>query len=337
MRGVKLLGNSRLQVMDFPKPVATDDEVVVKVGATLICGSDLHGLYENPGEKPWIPGHEVAGEVVEVDRARNVRVGDRVVASALIGCGHCEMCLGGFVVHCSNLRGVLGFTRNGGDAEYVLVPEGALLRIPDWMSYASASLLMDPIGTPFNAYKRLRLQSQHTVAVFGQGPMGLGATLVAKFLGARVIAVDVCDYRLELAARLGAELVLNPQREDVKARIASFTDGRGVDRAVECSGNPACFRMAAQVCAKFGGLAVIGECAEAAISPSGDIIRKEMTILGAWCFPLGDYGEILRMFQRGLDAEKLITHRFPLEDAARAYEAFASRQTGKVLILPHGG
>lgn len=335
MLGVKLLGNSELRLETFPDPHAQGDEVVLKVGAALICGSDLHALYEPPDEKPNIPGHEIAGEVVEVDRASRVKVGDRVIASALIGCGICEMCLGGFVVHCSNLRGVLGFTRHGGNAEYVLVPESALLAIPDSLSFASAALIMDPIGTPFNAYRRLGLQSHHTVAIFGQGPMGLGATVVARFLGARVIAVDVAQYRLDLASQLGAELTIDGQQEDVKEQILSATGGRGVDVAVECSGNPTCFKTAAEVCAKFGTLAVIGECKEAAISPSGDIIRKELAIIGAWCFGLGDYGDILRMFERGLPGEDIITHRFPLSEAGKAYAAFASRSTGKVLIAPN--
>jgi propanol-preferring alcohol dehydrogenase len=336
MLAVRLLGNSKLKVIDVPAPEAKGDEVVVKVRAALICGSDLHGLYEPPGEKPWIPGHEVSGEVVQVDKVTHVKVGDRVAASALIGCGRCEMCLGGFVVHCSNRRGVLGFTRNGGDAEYVLVPESALLAIPDWLSFASASLIMDPVGTPFNALKRLGLRGGQTVAVFGQGPMGLGATLVAKFLGARVIAVDVSQYRLDLASSLGAEAVINPEQANVKEKVLALTGGRGVDIAVECSGNPACFRTAAEVCAKFGGLGVIGECREASISPSNDIIRKELTIVGAWCFGLGDYGNILRLFEKGLTGESIITHKFPLSEAEKAYEAFASRKSGKVLILPHG-
>ena len=190
MRGAKLLGNRCAGTADWPDPEPSGDEVVVEVRAAAICGSDLHGLYRPAGERPHVPGHEGAGVVAAVDAPRHARVGDRVCITAFDACGLCDMCRAGCVAYCRAMKGVYGFTRDGVHAERVLVAETSLLAIPETISFEQACLVIDPIGTPYHAAKRMGLNATHTVGVFGLGPMGLGAVMVAARLGAKVIGVD---------------------------------------------------------------------------------------------------------------------------------------------------
>jgi len=141
--------------------------------------------------------------------------------------------------------------------------------------------------------------------------------------------------RRDLAKKLGAGQTIDPTGGDVVARIRELTDARGLDRALECSGSAEALRAALDVVRPFGQVAIIGENAEAAISPSGHFCRKEITLSGSTCFPLGEYDEIVRCFEAGLPAADMITHRFIIEQAAEAYATFAGGETGKVIFVPH--
>ncbi|HSV74236.1 MAG TPA: alcohol dehydrogenase catalytic domain-containing protein [Chthonomonadales bacterium] len=334
MRAVRIVDSRKVEVRDLPDPAAEGDEVVVRVEASAICGSDLHSLYEPPGEKPRVPGHETAGVVVAVDRPRRAKVGDRVCLSPARFCGVCDLCRAGYVLYCRASEGTHGFSHDGGHAELIRVREPSLLPLPDAVSFEQACVLLDPIGTPYHGLKRMGTNATHTVGVFGLGPMGLGAVLVAAALGARVVALDPIAYRRGLALKLGAAVALDPNAGDPVAQVWEATGGYGLDRALECSGRPEPVGHALDLVRHLGHVTLIGEQQVATVRPSDHFMRKEITLSGGTCFPLGEYAEIVRWVERGLGPERIITHRFGLESAAEAYSLFAAGQTGKVILTP---
>jgi propanol-preferring alcohol dehydrogenase len=243
------------------------------------------------------------------------------------------MCRAGYTAYCRAMKGVYGFSRDGVHAELVRIAESSLLPLPDSISFEEGCLILDPVGTPYHALKRTVANASHTVGVFGLGPMGLGSVLIAAHLGARVIGVDVIAYRRDLALKLGAWRTVNPASGDVVQQIRDLTNGYGLDRALECSGKAEPLHAALDLCRPFGHVAIIGENEKATVRPSDHFNRKEITLSGSCCFPLGEYGEILRLFERGLRAKDMITHRFTVEQAAEAYRTFAAGNTGKVIFV----
>ncbi len=335
MRGVKILDARTVETRDYPRPEAAAGEVVVRVEAAAICGSDLHALYERAGEKPNIPGHEGAGVVVAVGKAARFKEGDRVCMIAFNSCGECEMCRGGYVAYCTGKRSTYGFSCDGFQAEYVRAAEGSLLPLPDSVSFEQAALMVDPVGTPYHAHKRIGTAAGHTVGVFGLGPMGLGAVVTAAHMGARVIGIDPIAYRRELAGKLGAAEVVDPAAGDVVEQIRELTAGRGLDRGLECSGRSDALMAALDLAVPLSHVAIIGENTEATVRPSRHFNHKEITLSGSCCWPLGEYDEIVGLYAAGLRAAEMITHRFSLEQAAEAYAAFAEGNTGKVVFVPN--
>ena len=334
MRGAKIVDARKVITCDWPDPKPEGEEVVVRLEAAAICGSDLHALYEQPGEKSFIPGHEGAGVVVAVDKPRVIKEGDRVCISAGYTCGVCQMCRAGYAIYCRNPRGGYGFGLNGVHAEYIRICERSLLKLPEWLSFEQACLLLDPVGTPYHAHKRIGTNATHIVGVFGLGPMGLGTLCVARHLGARVLGVEPVAYRRELARKLGAEAVIDPAEGKVVERIRELTGGYGLDRALECSGQAEPLHFALDLVRPFGHVAIIGENPQATIRPSDHFCRKEITLSGSTCFPLHEYEELLRAYQAGLRTAETITHRFTVNEAAEAYRLFETRQTGKVIFVP---
>ena len=341
MRAVLLPGDKDVQVTDLAEPEPRAGEVLVQMRASAICRSDMSLYYGRPivggavaGTGQIIPGHEPCGQVVDVGPdVTNVRAGDRVAVYLAIGCGVCPYCLSGYRMLCPQWKCV-GFDVHGGDAEYLVVPAINCLKLPDEMSFEAGALSTDLVGTLYHAQKRLNVAGGDTVAVFGLGPMGATGVMVAKAHGARVIAVDVLDARLQLAQELGADEVVNSRSADPVASVARLTDGLGADVAIDCSGNPAAQNAALSCVGKFGRVAFIGESRETTINPSDQLIRKLLTVIGAWYFPLFEYEEITRFIVRHqLPVERLVTHRFSIEQAADAFRMFDQRETEKAVFV----
>jgi threonine dehydrogenase-like Zn-dependent dehydrogenase len=334
MRAAKILDAQKVETREFPDPEPDGEFVVVRIEAAAICGSDLHALYQKAGEKKWIPGHEGAGTVVAVDKPSYLKVGDRVATTAFQQCRVCDMCRAGYTAYCRALKGVYGFSVDGVHAQFVRIAESSLLPLPDYIPFDEGSLILDPVGTPYHALKRIGANATHTIGVFGLGPMGLGAVLMAARLGARVIGVDMVAYRRDLAVKLGVWKTVSPVDGDVVKQIRDLTKGYGLDRALECSGKAEPLHAALDLCRPFGHVAIIGENEKAVIRPSDHFNRKEIFLSGSCCFPLGEYGEITRLFENGLSVKDMITHRFTIEHAAEAYATFATGNTGKVIFVP---
>ena len=341
MKAVLLPGSRQVHVVDRPDPVPGLGEVLVRVRASALCRSDM-SLYEGTpivggdvaGTGRIIPGHEPAGEIAALGPAVAGRsVGERVAVNLAVGCGRCRWCLGGYQMLCHNWKCV-GFDIDGGDAEYLVVPSANAMPIPDSMSFDVAAVSTDMIGTQYSTQKRLGVSGNDTLAVFGIGPMGGAGILVAKARGARVIAVDVLDSRLAMAQELGADELVDSRSLDAAQRLRELTGGEGVDVAVECSGNPGAQNAALDAARRFGSVAFVGESRSTTINPSDQIIRKLLKVIGGWYFALWEYPEIAKFIvDHALPVEKLVTHRFSLDDASEAFRAFNARETEKALFV----
>jgi propanol-preferring alcohol dehydrogenase len=291
-----------------------------------------------------LPAHALIAVILRNGQAlvprgdTQLQVGDRVCTSAVSPCGACYMCRAGYTIYCRASQGVYGFTLDGVHAEYARLSEGSLLPLPDSMTFEQGCLVLDPVGTPYHAYKRIGANATHVVGVFGLGPMGLGAVCVGAALGARVIGIEPITYRRDLARKLGAVATLDPAQGDMVRQLKDLTKGHGLDRAMECSGRADALHAALDVVRPFGHVAIIGENAEAKVRPSDHFCRKEITLSGSTCFPLGEFDEIVRLFARGLPAAEMITHRLPLEGTPEGFRLMSSPggEHLKIVILPHG-
>lgn len=331
------LAPKQVIVKEFPTPVPGAGEVRVRVEASAICRTDLtlyHGASAFNTDNLVIVGHEPAGVVDQVGPGvTNVNEGDRVAIYLAVGCGHCTYCRAGFLMHCKRWE-CIGFHRHGGDAEYIVVPAANCLPIPKELDFVAAAVSLDVVGTLFNAQKRLDVSGRDTVAIFGMGPMGLGGVMVAKAFGARVIAVDVMPARLELAKAVGADAVIDAGQGDAPEQIWEMT-GRGAAVTIDCSGNPRGQNDSLRSAAVFGRVAWIGASTQTTINPREMFTRKQLTLIGSWYFNIADYPEITDLIVRNrMPLERLVTHRFSLEEAEEAFTLFDQRQTGKVVFLP---
>ncbi len=342
MRAVLLPGDRKVDVVERQVPEPGPGQVLIRTRASAICRSDM-GLYvgsstivggEDAGTGLVVPGHEPAGEVAAVGAGvEGLAIGDRVAGYLPIGCMRCEHCRAGYTMLCADWKCV-GFDVDGGDADYHLLPATNCLPLPDKVSYVAGALMTDMVGSQHHTQKVLDVRGGKTVAVFGLGPMGAAAVLVAKAFGAAVVAVDLLPERLDLARRLGADDTVNSSDSDPVVAIRDLTGGRGVDVAIDCSGAPPAQNAALDIAAKRGAVAFVGESRKTGINPSDQIIRKLLTVTGGWYFPLYEWAEICRLVvDHAMPVESLVTHRFGIEDAGKAFAMFDRRETEKAVFV----
>jgi threonine dehydrogenase-like Zn-dependent dehydrogenase len=329
MLAVHFLGHGGISLDEMPIPEPKDQLVLVRVKAAAICGTDRENLVGEGQSR--VPGHESAGQVAAVDKPARVKVGDRVGINCHITCGRCEHCLRGDLYFCPELR-IVGMDIDGGFAEYALVPESCCMVLPDDISFEAGSLLMDVVGTAFRGIKRGDPQPGEKVAIWGAGPIGLSALLCARWFGAEVASVDLNEYRLGMAKDLGADRVLNPGKVDVNEVLMKWTEGRGLDIAYECSGYEAAIHQGLSALKKRGKLGIIGVSHSLRLNPWEQLICQETTIYGSRNFTLPMFDEMIAMVRQGVPIDKIVTHRFPLEEAEKAFEVFRSPECGKIVF-----
>ena len=339
MKAVFLPGNKKVEIRAVDVPTPGPGEVLIAVKASCICRSDLSLYYGNAvvggdAAGACVTGHEPAGEVAQVGTGvKNFKAGDRVAVYLGIGCGVCEFCRQGNYFLCPQWT-CIGFTADGGNAEFIVVPERNCLRIPDWMSYVAAAISTDAFGTLYSACKKLGVSGATELGIWGLGPMGTAGVLAAKALGAHVVVFDPIAERREFAIDLGADLALDPTATDVQSRLKSFNDGAGLTTAIDCSGNSGAHNMALDALRPGGKAAFIGESRESTIKPSDQLIRKQITLMGSWYFNVSEYEEILRVLRtHKIDLERLATHRFSLDEAETAFRMFDERKTEKAVFV----
>lgn len=336
MRGLRFLGNRRVEIREFPKPKAKDSNVVVKIEASALCGTDLPFYRAKKDILGCIPGHELAGKVVEIDQTSYIKIGDRVVLNTQIGCGRCDYCRGGKVLFCESVK-TMGVTPgfDGGHADYVLVPEKDCLLLPDDIDYTIGSVIPDGVGVPYNVFEKIGLRGREEIAVFGCGPIGLGIILLGKFWGAKVIGIDINPYRLDLSKKLGADKVIDASKNNPVTLIKEMTDNKGVSKAIDCAGNTDVTTNQTLYSVKKGGKVVfVGEKENVNFrNVREQIIHRELKIYGSCGYNLSNYGKLVSLIQEGLPVEKLITHKFLFEEADKAYREFEQGKTGKVVLI----
>lgn len=339
MKAIFLPGDKKVEVREVEAPQPGTGEVLIAVKASAICRSDLSLYYGNAvvgGQAAGknITGHEPAGVIMQVGSGvRMFKPGDRVAVYLGIGCGVCTYCRTGNFHLCPTWK-CLGFTADGGNAEYLVVPERNCLPIPDSMSFVAAAISTDAFGTLYSACKKLQVSGASTIGIWGLGPMGSSGVLAAKALGSRVVVLDPIAERREFALGLGADLAIDPTRPDARDVLDAFTAGAGLTAAIDCSGNSAAQNMALDATTPLGRVAFIGEARETTIRPSDQLIRKQITLIGSWYFGISEYAEIVRVtVDRKIDLERLATHRFSLDEAETAFRLFDERKTEKAVFV----
>ncbi len=346
MRGVVFLGERKLQLTEFPDPTPGPHDVIVEIKASGMCGSDLNfyrakshaaslGLGKISG--PVIAGHEPCGIVVAIGGAVEetaAHVGKRVMVHHYSGCGVCPHCNSGWSQMCLGGSVVYGVTGHGAHAPYMKVPAHTLVALPDGLSFATGAAISCGTGTAYAALRRMKLTGGDTVAIVGQGPVGLSATQFATAMGARVIALDISTERLARAREFGAEEQVDPKAAEPVAAIKALTHGLGADLSLDTSGTSEGRLTAVRGTRAWGTACFVGEGGSVNLEVSPDMLRKQLTIIGSWTFSKVGQAECARfVVDRKIAVENLFTHRWKLGEADEAYRLFDRQRSGKGVFL----
>ncbi len=345
MRAVVFLGDRKLELREFPDPTPGPAEVVLDIKASGMCGSDLM-FYRAPKEGgragdlglggdggPVIAGHEPCGVVAAVGEGveeSQARLGQRVMVHHYKGCGVCNHCRQGWSQLCRAGFTVYGVTGHGAHAPHMLAPARTLVPLPEELSFETGAAISCGTGTAFGALRRIGLSGRDTLAIFGQGPVGLSATQLALAMGARVIALDVGAERRALAKDFGADAVIDPAADDPVAALQQLTHGEGVDLALDCSGNGEARAAAVRATRTWGTVGFVGEGGTVTLDVSADMIRRQITIVASWTFSSVGQAECARFVaDRKIDVDRLFSDRHALDQADAAYKRFDTQTTGK--------
>ena len=343
MRAAFLPGNDKVELRSLTVAHPEHGEVLLKVKASTICGSDIRCIYhEHLGKGPEgyqgvIAGHEPSGQIVEVGPGcRRFGVGDRVVVYHISGCGVCNDCRRGYMISCTSdkYRRAYGWQRDGGMADYMIAEEKDLIALPDELSYADGAQIACGFGTVYEAIEKIGINGNHSVLITGLGPVGLAAAALCRKMGAeQVIGIDVVPERLRLADSLElCDFTFKAGAENI-AQVRDLTGGFGVERAIDCSANATARATAIRAARKWGKVVFVGEGGTVEFNPSPDIIHDQKTIYGSWVTTTWLMEELAeRLVRWDLHPAEIITHRFALEDAAKAYALMASGRCGKVAV-----
>jgi len=345
LKAVKITGIGKVEVQEVHKPSVGSGQVLIKMKASCLCRSDLyryHGevLFKEAGMgENWTPGHEPCGVVEEIGpNVTSVKPGDRVGIYMMLGCEKCDYCIKGYVMLCdhfgSNGLGCIGFVADGAHADYLITTEKNCLPLPENMDFVVGALLTDMGGTLYSACKKLNVNGRMTVAVFGAGPMGCAGVMFARAFGAKTVIIDPDNKRLSFAESIGADVALNPKACDVVEKIHQLTNGRGADAAIDCSGNPQAENNAIDCIKKLGSMCIVGENDACTVNPSVQFIRKLITLHASWIFNRQDWMEMCRfVLENDMPIEKIATHKFYIEDAAKAFRLFDRHEAQKVVFV----
>jgi threonine dehydrogenase-like Zn-dependent dehydrogenase len=342
----------KTEMVDLPVPKAGPGEIVIKMSMCTVCGSDMHFVDEIPNEmltalgpgmltpQGFPMGHEGVGTVHEVGPGvTRVQVGDRVITSCLVGCGHCTECLHGDFSVCTGG----GHTLFGCQAEYFVAPfaDVNVAKVPPEVSDENAILATDIMSTGFGAVDRAELKSGDSVAIFAQGPVGLCATAGARARGAGlIITVESVPERIEMSKRLGANVVINPKEKDPVSEIMSLTNMQGTDVTVEAVGTQATFDAATRAVRRGGTVSSVGlygpvpQISMFTMTPAFYHRRMVTTLCPSGHDRMTHMLDLVRWGRVDLGA--LFTHSMKLADTPKAYDLFRSKQEGvlKIAITP---
>ncbi len=343
MKAAVIKGPEEIRIENVDKPTIKKNDILMKVAAVGICGSDMQFYQKGPDSIPkgrTIIGHEWSGDVVEVGpEVKDVKVGSRVVGTGFSYCGTCEKCTQGVWWECPE-QGLPGYGMDGAMAEYVVLPNpilGALVfEMPENMSYEQAAVI-EPMAIAGWAVEEAHIKPDQTVVVLGAGPIGLGALQFAKVDGAKVIVSEPSVKRAELAKKLGADLIINPKTTDPIEAVREFTSGIWADVVIECSGVPAVFYQGLDMLKRDGQLKQIANFSGGLqLSPEmmhHKIMKKNLTI--QWTGGLV-WRKAFELVSSGkVKTKELVSHVYPLDEVKQAFEMVRNTEESvKVLLKP---
>jgi threonine dehydrogenase-like Zn-dependent dehydrogenase len=342
MRGLIFSGDRKLAWLDIEDPSPGFGEVVVQMKASGMCGSDLHPYraphdHNLPLDRRVIAGHEPCGIVAAVGLGVSpdvARVGNRVMVNHYHGCTTCAHCRTGWPQLCKPAtRIVYCVNAHGAHAPYMKVPASTLLRLHDDLSFEAGAAIACGTGTAWGALERVQLRGGETIAVYGQGPVGLSVTMLAAARGARVIAIDIDDQRLKLASEFGADITLNGSRCDTPAVIRELNGGRGVSIALETSGSTKAADEAILAVETWGKLCCVGLGSRVSFDMFSTFDRQ-LTIMTSYSMSMTGQMDCADFaVDRNLNLDRLFTHRWTLEQAEQAYAELDKQSSGKGVFL----
>jgi L-iditol 2-dehydrogenase len=343
MQALLLENYNELELKDVPIPEFGPEDVLIRVKACGICGSDVHGYDGSTGRRipPLIMGHEAAGIVHSAGRdVQSFKPGDRVTFDSTISCGACRFCAAGAVNLCEK-RQVLGvscgeYRRNGAFAEFVSVPARIVYALPDEFSFAHAALI-EAVSVAVHAAKITEIRQGSTAVVIGAGMIGLLSVQAFRHYGCnRVFAVDVDETRLKMARDLGATDTFSGSTPEIVSRVLDVTDGRGAEIAIEAVGAQEPITTAIECVCSGGTVTLIGNVSPKVEIPLQRVVSRQLRLLGS-CASAGEYPECISLMQKGaIRVEPLISAVAPLSDAAQWFERLHAHEPGlmKVVLEP---
>ena len=331
-----------LEIRDVPKPEIGNDEVLIRVRACGICGSDIHVRHDSfPYWPPVILGHEFTGEIVEIGReVKLLKEGDRVVAEPHTqACGHCYLCRTGNIQIC-NMKRSPGWGIDGGMAEYVKMPEKLLHKIPDNMPFDLAAVVEPVANTVHDITERARVEPGDFVAILGPGPIGLLAGMTARAAGAYHVAIIGAPadeaVRLKKARELGFDTVINLAEENPIDKINELTGGIGADLVIECSGSPKAIASTVDMVRKKGRICAIGLPGNTPVEfPWNKAQFKVCDIIFNLSTSYTSWDRSINLVSTGqIPAGEVISHREPLDNWEEVFDAIEAQQALKGILLP---
>ena len=335
MKIASIVGEKRVELTDVPTPRAKGKNVVVKILSAPMCTE--YKAWQR-GDSQKLLGHEAAGVVYETDSESSLREGDRVIVMPQTPCGECRLCRTGDYIHCQNVIDMereTGYTHGFGTlAQFMLKQQRQLIPIPKDLSLDHASMACCGLGPTFNAMKRMNVSAADAVLIVGLGPVGLGGVINGVHHGANIIGVDGSEYRRDLAKKLGANQVLSPG-SDALGAIREMTDGRGVDKAMDCTAVPSAQRFMIDAVRRRGQAAFVGWGGEVQLDVQTDMIQKGLSLHGIWHWNIEDADGMLNLIRSRRDLiDRVITHTLPLTAIQRAFELQSKAQCGKIILHP---
>lgn len=343
MKVLLLSEYKKLELADVPRPAPTAGEVLVRVAACGICGSDVHGYDGTSGRRipPIVMGHEAAGTVAEVGAGVTAfKEGDRVTFDSTVYCGECDYCRSGEVNLCDR-RQVVGvscgdYRRAGAFAEYVVVPQRIVYQLPEGLSFPEAAML-EAVSVALHAVRLSELKGGETALVIGAGMIGLLTLQAARAGGAsRVIVADVDATRLKLAKEMGADEALHLSGAELVAEVMRLTEDRGVDVALEAVGRNETISVAIDSVRKGGTVTLIGNISPEVTLPLQKVVTRQLRLQGT-AASAGEYPQAIElMLSRKIQVKPLITAVAPLDDGPRWFERLYAREPNlmKVVLVP---
>ncbi len=326
-----------LQLKEVPTPGPGHGELLVKIAACGLCRTDLHYLHGLATFKapPIVLGHEISGRVAGIGAGvEGWKQGEPVLLPPVIPCGHCAYCWKGRGTLCLNQK-MLGNHTDGGFAEYVAVSARATFRLPTSVPLEAGSIVSDAVSTPFHAVvNRAALKAGEWAVIFGCGGVGLSAVQVAKAVGARVVAVDIAPWKLEIASDLGADVVVDGKDTKSAAKEIRTATGGGADAAFDMIGNPQVLDLATQVVKWGGRVIVVGYSEKPASLNAGRIMFRELEVKGSLGCGLQDFPKVIDLVAQGkVRLDKMVTHRFGLDELNRGFGMLDAGAQGLVRAI----